>query len=268
MKIKLQIAAIIFATIVINTKGWKRSINWARKCATSICVLSIMSFEPMVQPVHAEESIASQLAAIQAGETLQNQGRLDTENGAALTRELQLKPYQLIARGIITLSQEGIDNNRYPIGYSDATLIDQKYDDNKAASLIILGVGREGGAPLAAKKVPLQGLKFPYVFSLETEDLLFPYTQSAWEESGNSKDTIAVSAFICPTGVLATPDPAVRVGFGLSDPVTMAGVLTRGTAKISVQSKLDQKLYTQEEVKVLSGVDAALEASAARGTKE
>lgn len=143
-------------------------------------------------------------------------------------------------------------------------MISDKYADNKAASLIILGVGREGGAPLAAKKVPLEGVKFPYVFSLETKDLLFPYTASAWEDSNNSKDTVAVSAFLCPTGVLATPDPAVRVGFGLSDPVTMAGVLTRSTAKISVQNKLDQKLYTQEEVAVLSGVDTGLEALEAK----
>ena len=132
---------------------------------------------------------------------------MDTENGAALTGG-RLKPYQLIAGGS-SLDWDGIDINRYPIGYSDATMIDQKYDGNKAASLIILGVGREGGAP-CSEEVPLLGLKFPYVFSLETEDLLFPYTQNAWEESGNSKDTIAVTAFISPSGVLATPDPAVK----------------------------------------------------------
>jgi hypothetical protein len=220
-----------------------------------------------------EPSIASQLAAIQAGETLKNQGRLDSENGAALARELQLAPYQLIARGVISLSCDKIDNNMYPIGLPDASNIDDKYSsDNNEASLIILGVGREGGAPLAAKKVPVNDLKFPYVFTLETSDLLFPYNTQAWEDSANSKDTIAVSAFLTPTGKLSTPDAAVRVGFGLSDPMRMAGVVTRSSAQIKVANKLDGKLYTEEEVAVLSGVDEGIvknaQAAAAKGGKK
>ena len=112
---------IILLNTINTSRGWKFGTIWGRNvrkaAAASIGVLSLISFQSAVLPAHGEETIASQLAAIQAGETLQNQGRLDTENGAALTRELQLKPYQLIARGIITLSKDGIDTNRYPIGY-------------------------------------------------------------------------------------------------------------------------------------------------------
>ena len=140
MWLSLQVITIILLNVINSSRGWKLGTNWARNArkaaATSIGVLSLISFQVAPLPAHGEETIANQLAAIQAGETLQNQGRLDTENGAALTRELQLKPYQLIARGIITLSKDGIDNSRYPIGYSDAVMIDQKYDGNKAASLI------------------------------------------------------------------------------------------------------------------------------------
>ncbi len=94
------IVAIISLSLAKSVNGWKIGTNWARNArrtiATSIVLLSTQS---VVMPALAEESIANQLAAIQAGETLANQGRLDTENGAALTRELQLKPYSLIARG-------------------------------------------------------------------------------------------------------------------------------------------------------------------------
>ena len=94
------VVALICLSLTKSVNGWKVGTNWARNArrtiATSIVLLSTQS---VVMPALAEESIANQLAAIQAGETLANQGRLDTENGAALTRELQLKPYSLIARG-------------------------------------------------------------------------------------------------------------------------------------------------------------------------
>jgi len=270
--------SVLYAFVVILVMCIADAISWTggfalkKKLAVAVAGLSLTtSFSPLVPPAFADDGMAQQLAQIQAGETLKNQGRLDTDNGAALTRELQLKPYQLIARGIITLSSEGLDKSAFPLGYTDASMVDDKYahkDLSKDASLIILGVGREGGAPLAAKKIPLDSIeKFPLVFSLETSDLLFPYTTQAWEESGNSKDTIAVSAFLTPGGVLAQPDNAVRVGFGLSDPVTMAGVLTRSTAQVRIQSKLDQKLYTAEEMTVLSAVDKGLAEKASVANK-
>lgn len=242
------------------TDAWKPMVKFRKQLAKCAVIALASSAVPGLSvAAEGEPSIASQLAAIQASEVLTNQGRLDAENGKALARELQLPQYELIARGIITLSKDKIDTNMYPIGFSDAGMVDDKYNDNEAASLVILGVGREGGAPLAAKKIPLKGLKFPYVFTLEaSNDLLFPYTKKAWEDSNNSKDTVAISAFIVPQGKLAAPDSAVRVGFGLSDPVQMAGVLTRSTAQVKVLNKLDGKLYTDEEVQVLSTVDRGL----------
>lgn len=265
MKFSSIISRFILLLLLISSaevRGWRSGLRKALVKGAVAIAFASSSISSLPSLSIADEavtpSIANQLAAMQASELLQNQGRLDAENGAALARELQLAPYELIARGIITLSQDKIDTNRYPIGFADANMIDEKYVGNNAASLIILGVGREGGAPLAAKKIPLNGLKFPYVFSLETSDLLFPYTKKAWEESGNSKDSIAISAFIVPEGKLAASDSAVRVGFGISDPVQMAGVLTRTSAQVKVQNKLDGKLYTDEEVAVLGGVDRGL----------
>ena len=63
---------------------------------------------------------------------------------------------------------------------------------------------------------------------------------------------------------VATPDQ-VRVGFGLSDPVTMAETLARSTAKVSVQTNLMRSL--REEVKVLSDVDSGLVAKVAKGRR-
>lgn len=49
--------------------------------------------------------------------------------------------------------------------------------------------------PVAAKKYPAKDLKFPFIFELETKDLLFPYTADAWKERPQAKDTIAMYVY-------------------------------------------------------------------------
>ena len=56
-------------------------------------------------------------------------------------------------------------------------------------------------------------------------------------------------------------------GLRLERPSNHGWVLTRITAKVSVQNKLDEKLYTREEVKVLSDVDSGLVAKVAKGRR-
>jgi hypothetical protein len=98
------------------------------------------------------------------------------------------------------------------------------------------------------------------MFELRSDtDLLFPYTEDAWVKSSNAKDTIATTAIITTSNALATPANTERYGFGLSDPVTFAGTLTRSAAMITVNGKIDSTLYTTEEIDLLSGVDRALD---------
>lgn len=74
-------------------------------------------------------------------------------------------------------------------------------------------------------------------------------------KSSNAKDTIATTAIISSSSLLSQPANNERFGFGLSNPITFAGVLTRSSAAISVTGKIDSSLYTKEEIDLLAGVD-------------
>ena len=139
-----------------------------------------------------------------------------------------------------------------------ATDIDQSYD-SEDASLFILAVGREG-PPLAAKKYHLNQLQFPFVFEITSDDLIFPYTQDAWLKSSNSKDTIAITAIVSSSKNLGEPSNTEKFGFGLSEPVVFAGVLSRSPAKVIIQDKIDKNLYSSEELNLLTNVDKELAA--------
>lgn len=168
---------------------------------------------------------------------------------------IQYPEGKLIARGVVTL---GADNSKgNPFGYSAATDYDPSYD-NKDATLFLLAVGREG-PPLAARKLPAKDVKFPLVFELTTSDLIFPYTEDAWLKSTNSKDTIALTAIITPANRIAEPNDSERFGFGVSDPITFAGKLSRDSANINVEGKIDKGLFTPQEIAILSAVDTQLE---------
>jgi len=116
------------------------------------------------------------------------------------------------------------------------------------------------GPPLAAKSYPLKDIQFPFVFELlSNEDLLFPYTEDAWLKSDNAKDSIATTAILSSSNQLSAPANTERYGFGLSEPITFAGVLTRSSTNIGVTGKIDSSLYTQEETDLLAGIDRALD---------
>ena len=136
-------------------------------------------------------------------------------------------------------------------------IINSEFDNDKS-TLFILAVGREG-PPLAAKRLKVNDLTFPIVFEVLDTDLIFPYTPDAWKSSSNSKDTIAITALLSPTNLLATPNPITKVGFGISQPLNIAGLLSRSPAKVVVKDNVDTTLYSQEEIKLLSGVDNELD---------
>ena len=156
---------------------------------------------------------------------------------------------------------DNIDSKVFPLGFVSAGDLDPAAFDTPSSRLFVLAVGRDGNIPLAAKSIPLKGTEFPLVIELETKDLLFPYTNEAWMQSANRMDTIAVSAFLSPNDKISVPSSAVRVSFALSDPLTMAGKLTRSTAKLQLGpgKPLDVSLFTQEEINLLKSVDDGIE---------
>ena len=149
------------------------------------------------------------------------------------------------------------DPKLFPYGLPDASSYDATFSNDKA-TLFVLAVGRDG-PPLAAQRILMKDIKFPYAFEVLSEDLIFPYTKEAWLASSNSKDTIALTVIISPDNLLATPNAVERIGFALSEPIQVAGTFGRTTANINVNGKVDTKLYTEEEKTLLAGVDRELD---------
>jgi hypothetical protein len=149
------------------------------------------------------------------------------------------------------------DPKLFPYGLPDASSYDATFTNDKA-TLFVLAVGRDG-PPLAAQRILMKDIKFPFAFEVLSEDLIFPYTKEAWLASSNSKDTIALTVIISPDNLLATPNAVERIGFALSEPIQVAGTFGRTTANINVNGKVDTKLYTEEEKTLLAGVDRELD---------
>lgn len=205
-------------------------------------------------------ALAQQLQLLQTKNSENQQALLQQQDQEMLTKELLMADGQLIARGVVMITCDNIDQKVFPLGFISASDLDASFDSANSR-LFILAVGREGSIPMAAKSYPLKNLQFPISFELEDKDLLFPYTKEAWLTSGNRADTIAVSAFITPNSKISLPSSSVRVGFGLSDPLTMAGKLTRSSAQIRVGPgrPLDVSLFTQAEIDLLAAVDSGIE---------
>lgn len=119
--------------------------------------------------------------------------------------------------------------------------------------------------PVAAKRMSLTDITFPYAFELNSDDLVFPYTPEAYLASENRKDSVALTVILSPDGLLASTEGVrERIGFALSEPVQIAGTFGRTTANINVNGKIDTKLYSDSERKLLSEMDVQLDAISAR----
>jgi len=198
-------------------------------------------------------SLQEQLQNIAKLQLIEQQKQLEQDELDALNRQIKYSEGQLIATGKVIL---GPETPTLPLGFSKPSLLSSELADDKA-TLFILAVGRDG-PPLAAKRYTVSEMKFPFVFEILDSDLIFPYTPEAWRQSSNSKDTIAVTALLSPTNLLATPNPYTKVGFGLSQPLNIAGLISRSPAKVAVKDNVDTTLYSPEEIKLLSGVDTEL----------
>lgn len=218
-------------------------------------VLKVSAADDSLDIKVSGNTLQDQLKSIQQEKINSQKEMAEKQERDLLARQLQYPEGKLISRGTIVLNAG--DSTSYPFGFLKATDLDPLYGSD-TSTLFILGVGREG-PPLAAKRFKLNELKFPFSFELTTSDLLFPYTEEAYKSSSNSKDSIATTAIISSSNSLAHPANNERYGFGLSNPATFAGVLTRSAAGISVTGKIDGTLYSQEETDLLDSVDKELD---------
>jgi len=224
--------------------------NAQRKIIASIASAIMVSNS---LPAFAEESsLQDQLRVLQTMQTSQQKARFEKDEQDQVAKQLQYPEGKLVARGSVWLNAK--DKTSQPFGYAKSTDLDPSYGGD-TASLFILAVGREG-PPLAARRYAITPeLEFPMIFEVTTSDLLFPYTADAWSKSSNSKDSIALTAIISSSNSLSVPANNERFAFGVSDPITFAGTLTRAPARLTVENKVDGTLYNPQELALLAGVD-------------
>ena len=243
------------------------SNDGVRAAAASVLLPLLLLLNPCLPPpaAAAAETLQDQLRAVQRAAAEQQKERVlaDEQRLKMLEDEdvSEDKKTLVIARGMVTLAPTGLafgyDGSLYPFGLETAAALDPALG-NPQAALFVTAVGREG-SPVAARRVPLSAVQFPYVFALTDADLMFPYTRLAWLQSPLSKDAVALTAVLDTDGVLATPDATDHFGFSISDPIRggspSAGALRRAEAKISVNLKSDGKPYTAEEADLLARID-------------
>ena len=171
-------------------------------------------------------------------------------------------------------SSNNVDPSQYPLGFNEASTIDPAFGDDQAA-LIITAVGKNS-PPVAVRKMQLNKLKFPYVFELTVDDLMFPYNTDIWLKSPLSQNSLSITCILDKDGSLITPSNIDRFGFAISDPISVykgtsvvvvnddknKEVLTlpdRLDAKISINLKSDGHEYSKEELELLSRVQNEIE---------
>jgi hypothetical protein len=245
---RLLILVVLSVAVCLEGKGL---CSLRRVCAASLCGLLFTS------NVHAEVSLTQQLQEIRLQDINKQKDVVRKAEEDLMSREILYKPGKLVARGVTSLTTDGLDPREFPLGLSSAAMIDADFGKDSAA-LFLLAVGRDG-PPLAARKVLIKDLTFPLVWEMTDEDLIFPYTPEAWDSSPFSKDTIAVTAILNSEGRLSLPIAAQRIGYATSDPTIIAGTTQRTSANMLVSNKIDSSLYTVEELTLLKSIDEELD---------
>lgn len=217
----------------------------------------------------AEDSLVEQLKVVRALQIEQQKEEIIKERDDETRQEQTYEKGKLIARGLVALPAVGAtDPSLFPFGFTEATALDEIFGSENAA-LILTAVSKQG-PPVAAKRLPLKQIKFPLVFEITTDDLLFPYNADIWKRSPLSEESISVTCILEPDGRLGTAEAQSRFGFAISDPIkprepiaatteTVVAQPLRTDAKISVNMKADGRPYSEEEKEMLSRVDAELD---------
>jgi len=208
-------------------------------------------------PDFAVADMESQLKMIQDVKVQNQKRRIEADESDLQSKELLYPEGKLIGRGIVKLVPER-DGKLFPYGLTDPVVFDENLSD-KRSSLFVLAVGRDG-LPVAAKRLLLRDLTFPYAFEINDDDLVFPYTKEAYLQSEKRLDSVALTVIISPDGLLASTEAVQeRIGFALSEPIRIAGSFGRTTANIDVKGKIYTKLYSESERGLLSQMDNQLD---------
>jgi hypothetical protein len=242
-------------SLSINTKT-----NFRRRCL-SIGIGAVFS-AMQIQPIHAaEDSLVEQLKVVRALQIEQQKEELMEARDEETRIEKTYERGRLIARGIIAIPSPGSELSEFPLGYSSVSQLDPALDNDNSA-LILTAVSKQG-PPVAAKRFKnLKSIKFPFIFEITVDDLLFPYNADIWEKSPRSTASISVTCVLEPDGRLSTAEPQARFGFAISDPLPSKdkdATFQRTDAKIIVTMKSDGKPYNGDETSMLSRVDTELD---------
>lgn len=138
----------------------------------------------------ADTSLESQLKMIQDVKVQNQKRRIEAAESELQSKELLYPEGKLIGRGIVKLIPPG-DVKLFPYGLVDPLLFDENLSD-KRSTLFVLAVGRDG-LPVAAKRVLLSDITFPYAFEVNDDDLVFPYTKEAYLQSEKRLDSMALT---------------------------------------------------------------------------
>ena len=204
----------------------------------------------------ADTSLTEQLRSYRTAQESSTKTRIETDESEAISRALKYPDGYLVGRALVSLVTDAGYSG--PYGVPESYLVNPDLGKDEA-TMILLAVGRDG-PPLAAKKIAsLNTLKFPLIVEITCEDLLFPYTSSAWLSSSNKLDSMALTVVLSSDGKLSTAAPSDRIGLGLSELANIAGVTTRTTANIATTQRIDLSLYSKEDIELLTGIDAALD---------
>lgn len=264
-----------------------RGNGFRRLLRNGVCtgLLSCLGFMPIPSYALMDTTLQDQLKVLQVLQVEDQQKKLKEQEQKSLAAE-RTKDQVVIVHGTVSLIPPvGVDTTQYPLGFQQARDLDPSFGDNNAC-LLLTAVGREG-PPLAAQKVPKLGsLKFPLVFDLTTDDLIFPYNRAIFEKSKMARDSVGVTAILDSDCVLATPSATSRFGFALSDvkaydtfqnidrknavledgPSSATGLTAtpkadgflRTTADIRVVYKSDGKDYSKEDEEMMARIDREL----------
>lgn len=256
MQLSMTVKVLILLVLSVNSKFIKQfSLPNLRKiCSSALIATSLCGF-PLLSI--ADESLTDQLRNLQSNQIASTKVRIETEEADSIARALQYPEGYLIGRGIVTLVEDE-PGNRNPYGVSDTYIVSSDMGKEEA-TIFVLAVGREG-PPLAAKKITnVNSKKFPMLVEITCDDLLFPYTASAWKQSSNRADAIALTAILSADDKLATASASDRLGFAQSEPVNIAGVPARTTATLTLNKKIDLSLYSKDEIALLASIDDGLD---------
>ena len=191
-------------------------------------------------------TVEEQLRVFQTEQTAAQKKRLEIEEQNELRRDSVTK--DLIAKGVISL----------PSNFPDATVLFPEAFDTINATIFVSVFARTG-PPVAALRIPLKQkggiVQFPLAFEVTSRDLLFPLTPEAWITDARNKGEMGIAATIDSDGKIATGDTKDLIGFGISKPVPIGGVLEMTSPTIELDVRTKFRGYSPDQVVLLDRID-------------